>query len=177
MMKPVVPSSDVYVSRMPRCIGERVSCVALLICALAVSACSDRGLVQMREGRPLGDPAQERFQDYWDLVASTTGVSVPAYEPLDREALMSSVLGIWRPDASLTTTVFDENVFYDIRPDGTVYGADEQRLGTWDMRNGRIDLWRDAQYQSSFVRIQGRLCRLTPTEDRGYVVLQRSSPE
>lgn len=144
-----------------------VLCVLLLITA----ACSNEGLVQHRDGHPVGAPADAMYEKYWQKLESQGYVKRPVIEPIDREVLMTMVIGRWIPDYKISKIALPTGEYIDVRPDGAVYNAAGQEVGRWDMRKGRVDVWSGGEYRYSLIKVRGRICHLVPSELHGFAPL------
>ncbi|GEM_PF-4186778 len=135
--------------------------------------CSDDGLVQYRDGHPVGNPADAIYESYWHKLESSGMVTRPTIQPIDREILMTQVLGRWVPDYKLSQVRLPDGEYIDVRSDGKVYNASNKEVGQWDMRKGRIDVWANGKYRYSLIKVRGRICHLMPTELYGFAPLVR----
>lgn len=143
------------------------------ISLLFVVACSDEGLVQYRDGHPVGAPADKIYENYWKELENRGFVKRPQIQPIDREILMTKVIGHWVPDYKLSKVKLPEGEFVDVRSDGTVHNATGKEVGQWDMRKGRVDVWSDGEYRYSIIKVRGRICHLIPSELHGFAPLVR----
>ena len=144
-----------------------------VVCSVFVllMACSNKHEFQFRDGHPMGAPADSLYTQYWDGLKIKKQVQKPRIQRIDREILMTQVMGRWVVDPQYTNGVVLDESYIELRADGVLYAKQGQERGQWDMRKGRVDVWVSGEYEYSIIKVNNRICRLFPDSPYGFIPL------